>query len=71
MPDARPAPRAYGAVGRALLLAALLLLVMAVLFIAGLFPIPERTRTILGAVLAFMAVLDAAIGMVFLERGQS
>jgi hypothetical protein len=71
VPDARSAPRAYGVVGRALLLAALLLFVMAVLFITGLFPIPERTRTILGAVLALMAVLDAAIGVVFLKRGQS
>ena len=71
MPDAGPAPRTYGVVGRALLLAALLLLVMGMLFFAGLFPIPARTRTIIGGVLAFMAVLDATLGVFFLRRGQS
>jgi hypothetical protein len=71
VPDARPAPRAYGVVGRALLLAALLLFVTAMLFFAGLFPIPERTRLIIAGVLVFMAVLDAALGMFFLTRSQS
>jgi hypothetical protein len=66
--DARSAPRAYAVVGRALLLAALLLLVAAIFFFGGLFPIPERSRLIIAAVLAFMAVVDAALGVFFLRR---
>jgi hypothetical protein len=69
--DARSAPRAYGVVGRALLLAALMLLVAAILFFGGLFPIPERSRFIIAAVLGSMAVIDAALGLFFLMRGQT
>ncbi len=58
-------------VGRALLLAALLLIIGAILFFGGLFPIPERSRIIIAAVLAVTAIVDAVLGVFFLRRGQT
>jgi hypothetical protein len=69
--DARSAPKAHGVVGRALLLAALLLIIGAILFFGGLFPIPERSRIIIAAVLAVTAIVDAVLGVFFLRRGQT
>jgi hypothetical protein len=65
MTDPRP-PRAI--VGRALLGSALVMIVLAALFGAGLIPLEPGARPLVAGVMALVAVADALIGFWFLRR---
>jgi hypothetical protein len=54
--------------GRALFLSAAALLLLALLFAAGVFPVDPDARRLLSGLLVFVAVVDLLIGRWFMKR---
>jgi drug/metabolite transporter (DMT)-like permease len=54
-------------VGVALLISGLVLLVLSVLFWTGVFPVQPEARPVLGVALLLAALVDAGIGVKFLQ----
>jgi hypothetical protein len=69
MPD--PAARGKQIIALAMMVSAITLGVIGYLIFAGMIPVPEDSRPIVGGAVGIAAVLDLIVGIWFFSKGQS